>query len=159
VSRLAATAVTALALAAPVAATAAPATAPYAVEALQVRLYYPQSGTFSPDIPSSASLFNTIIGEGWAREPSTAILVQARVGGQRGSFAAGRRVRLEVRRPSGRLVDRQTAEVGLIGGAGVTRIGFMVQGTGCAKIRVRVTLLGQSPASRRTRDVPFVCGE
>ena len=88
----------AVALAA-VAAGAAAATAPpaYTLRALHASLFYNDSGTFSPDIPPNAPLFNTIIGEGWAAEPSSATLVRVTVGGARGSFAPNRSVQLVVR--------------------------------------------------------------
>lgn len=136
---------------------------PYALGALQVRLYYPFTGSFSPNVPANAPLFNTVIGEGWARSASDSALVLVPVRGSRGSFAGNRRVRLvatelpKTGRP--RTVLRRTKRIGLMGPAGRTAIGFFVHDVGCERLRLRATLLGQLKALNRTRTVPFVCGE
>src|SRR3712207_6569050 len=61
----------ALLLAGPVARAGGPAPPPpYRLAALRAFLFHNDSGTFSPNIPPSAPLWNTVIGEGWAKEPS-----------------------------------------------------------------------------------------
>jgi hypothetical protein len=151
------------------AATAAPAAAPpaYTLRALHASLFYNDSGTFSPDIPAKAPLWNTIIGEGWAAEPSSATLVRVTVAGARGSYAPNRSVELVVRkgRYSGgalrweAIVLERSEALGVLSGRGSTTVGFWIPDTGCIPLKLTATLRGQARAPQLSRVIRFACGE
>lgn len=142
-------------LAAPVADAAAP---PYRIVALRAYLYLNDSGRFSPAIPPGASLWNTIIGEGWAGHPSDATLVEATIVGAAGSFEPHRLVRIVVRAGTATALAR-TIPMPVVGRSGRTRVAVLVPGTGCKSLHVRATVVGQAEASVRALTVPFACGE
>src|SRR4051794_31199731 len=91
-------AVVGVASAIPAAATPAAPPAPYHLTAVRPFLFFNDSGRFSPEIPTTAALWNTIIGEGWAGESSNATLVRVDVAGAAGSYNPKARVRLMVQR-------------------------------------------------------------
>jgi hypothetical protein len=139
----------------------------YSLRALHASLFYNDSGTFSPDIPANASLFNTIIGEGWAAEPSSATLVRVTVAGARGSYAPNRSVELVVRKGRyqggalrwGTVVLRRSEDLGVLSDRGSTTVGFWIPDTGCVPLKVTATLRGQPRAPSLSRVIRFACGE
>ncbi len=58
------------------------------VEDILVQLFYENSGTLSEDVTKmkTVRLWNTIIGEGHAREPANSFLVSVVLSGKAGSF-------------------------------------------------------------------------
>jgi hypothetical protein len=152
-----------------VAAVAAPGATPpaYSLRALYASLFYNDSGTFSPDLPAKATLWNTVIGEGWAAEPSSATLVRVVVAGARGSYAPNRRVELVVRKGRysggalrwGAVVLNRSEDLGVLSGRGATTVGFWIRGTGCIPLKLTATLRGQPRAAQLSRVIRFACGE
>src|SRR4051794_11139943 len=69
---------------------------PYEVAELQGFLFYNDTGGFSRNIPETAPLWNSIIGEGWAGRSSNATLVRAVVTGAPGSYEPKRHLRFIV---------------------------------------------------------------
>jgi hypothetical protein len=131
---------------------------PYRIVALRAYLYFNDTGRFSPAIPPGASLWNTIVGEGWAKHPSDATLVEVTIAGAAGSFEPGRSVRIVVRAGAATALLR-TIPVPIVARSGRTRVAVLVPGTGCKPLQVRATVVGQAEASTRALTVPFACGE
>lgn len=153
-----------------VASTAAAQTNPpaYRLAAVKPALFYNDTGTFSPVVPENASLWNTIIGEDWARQSSNQTLVRVTVSGQVGSYAAHRTVKLVVRRGTqtdadsfrwGKVILTRSEPLAVLTRRGTTEVGFWLYGTGCVPLLLTASLTGQSSPSTKTRVIPFACGE
>jgi hypothetical protein len=148
-------------------ATAAAATGPYHLAAVRPFLFFNDSGRLSKEVPESASLWNTIIGEGWAGESSNATLVRVEITGPSGSYSPGRSVRLSVRK--GRATATgvifragatvRTSSIPVLTRSGRTTLGFWIADTGCTPLQLTAELRGQSPTERLTRVLNFACGE
>jgi len=140
---------------------------PYKLTKVASSLFYTESGTFSPDIPKDAILWNTIIGEGWAKEYSNSTLVRVTVTGARGSIALSRTVRLTVRRGRatatgyawGTVILRRSQQLGVLSRTGKTVSAFWLYDTGCEPLQVTAKLVGQTPSPSLVRVIPFACGE
>lgn len=144
------------------------ATPPYRLAAMRAYLFFNDSGTFSPAIPENASLWNTVIGEGWAGHASDAVLVRVTVAGQAGSYESSRFVRLTVDRGSrtssgtirwGKTVLDRRQPLAVLTRAGWTVAGFWLADTGCVPLRLTARLGGQPAAPPLVRVIPFACGE
>ncbi len=137
-----------------------PAAPAYRLSAMKAMLFYEHSATFSGDLLSQRglSLWNTIVGEGDAKEPAHAVLVTVRVTGEAGSFEPTRRVELAARTEN-RVILRQAQDIGVLNAEGRTHVGFWLYGVGCSKVRLRARLVGQATESPRTGEIPFECGE
>jgi hypothetical protein len=126
------------------------------IEGVEARMYLHDSGTLSAPITPSMTLWNTIIGEGAAAEPSTSTLVDVIVQGTPGSFEAGRSVELVViNSTSGKVTARMNEAVGVISRAGISHIAFWLPDTGCEPLTITASI------GRTTKklDLPFACGE
>jgi hypothetical protein len=148
-----------------VAAAAAP---PYRLATLRPYLFFNDTGTFSAEVPENASLFNTIIGEGWAGHASNAVLVRVTVAGEAGSYESNRFVRLTVVRGTyassgairwGRTVLDQRQSLAVLTRAGRTTAGFWLSDTGCFPLRLTARLGGHTASAPLVRVLPFGCGE
>lgn len=134
------------------------ASGPLAVESVHPRLFYNHSGTVSPLITREFALWNTIIGEGAAEEPSNATLVDVIVTGDRGSYTPEARVDLTVTHSrTGKLIAKQSVEVGILSESGKFHAAFWLANTGCEPLTISAKLQG----SRQSLEaqVPFACGE
>ncbi|MEJ7569631.1 MAG: hypothetical protein WKF41_15365 [Gaiellaceae bacterium] len=140
---------------------------PYKLAKLTASLFYAESGRFSPDIPKNAPLWNTIIGEGWAKENSDATLIRVTVTGARGSYAPARAVKVSVRKGRttssgyawGAVALRRSQPLGVFSGTGKTVVAAWLYDTGCVPLQVTATLVGQTPSPPLVRVIPFACGE
>jgi hypothetical protein len=131
-------------------------------------LFYNDSGTFSPNIPANATLWNTIIGEGWAKQSSNSTLVRVVVTGANGSYAPHRAIQLTVRKgkqgPSGKIAwgaaTRKTQGLSVLSAGGRTVVGFWIYETGCDPLQLTATVTGQAPSRPApARVILFACGE
>ena len=137
----------------------------YSVAAIHAHLYYHATGKTNPtDLLDGRShaLWNTIIGEGEAREPSAAIMVLVDLTGRWFAEREGR-LRLTVTDRKKTLLD-QTLELDLwFTERGKVTLPFFVCGTGCEHIEITATLedLPASQVDTRTvtKTIPFECGE
>jgi hypothetical protein len=156
VSRIAAVATLAITT---VASTAAPALADATLDKVSTHLYYHESGTVDDREASGLTLWNTIIGEGDATSPSSAIFVRATVSGAE-TLTAGA-VELVVTAGKKRL-SRQRVSLDAYAatrGQAMT-VPFVLYGTGCESIAVKVTVLaGKRTVGTRQLVLPFSCGE
>jgi hypothetical protein len=137
----------------------------YSVSAIHAHLYYHATGKINPtDLLDGKihALWNTIIGEGEAREPSAAIMVLVDLTGRWFAEREGR-LRLTATDRNKTLLD-QTLELGLwFNERGKVTLPFFVCGTGCEEVTIIATLEGL-PSSKvdtgtLTKIIPFECGE
>jgi hypothetical protein len=137
-----------------------PAVAPYRLSGMKTMLFYEHTGTFSGDLLTQPgiALWNTIIGEGDAKEPSHSVLVVVQVSGEAGSSEDARRVELTASEGS-KVILRQAQELGVLSARGRTHVGFWLYDVGCERVRLRARLVGQAQESPRTAEIPFECGE
>jgi hypothetical protein len=136
----------------------------YRISAVQAKLFYDQSGTFSPDVLKGFRLWNAIIGEGDAREPSSATLVLVEVSGKPGAYEPSRKVEITaVRKGTGRRSRpssvRKVVETGILSSKGRWVAPLWLDGTGCDPVTIRARLLGQGASASVTRTIEFQCGE
>jgi hypothetical protein len=126
------------------------------LDRVEARLYYSHSGTFSEALTPAFALWNVIIGEGNAKEPSSSTLIDAIVKGRAGSFDPTWSVEFVAKDTrTGRVIARRTAKVGVLGNNGISHIPFWLSDTGCEPLTVAVTIHGDT----RSIDIPFRCGE
>lgn len=128
------------------------------VVGIQAKLFYQSTGTFSRDVLAEPrfAFWNTIIGEGDAEAPSNATLVLVEVSGSAGSYGDGASVRLRAIADGRTLVNRATKLSGF-GSRNRQHVAFWVYDTGCDKIDLTATIVGQADTVRAT--IPFECGE
>jgi len=139
---------------------AAPASAgkPLTIASVEARLFYNYSGTLSKPITAKTVLWNAVVGEGNIAEPSNSTFVDVRVQGEPGAFVANSRVNLVVSdSATGKVLQDQTAEIGVLDTAGKYHAGFWIPKTGCVPLRLRASIVGSKAA--KTIAVPFACGE
>ena len=128
------------------------------VASLEARLYYNHSGTLSKPVSSKTVLWNAVVGEGNIAEPSNSTFVDVTVLGEPGSFEPKARVNLVVTdQATGKLLQSQSAEVGVLNAAGKYHVGFWIPKTGCTPLRLRASIAGSKAEKAIT--VPFACGE
>ena len=141
-----------------VAATSASAGTALGVAKVEARLYYNYSGTLSKPITAKTVLWNAVVGEGNISEPSNSTFVDVTVTGEPGSFEPKARVNLVVTDQStGRQLQAQSAEIGVLDTAGKYHVGFWIPKTGCVPLRLRASIAGSK--AEKTLAVPFACGE
>lgn len=129
--------------------------APVRVEA---RLYYSHTGTFSEVIDDKMRFWNTIIGEGGAKEPSHALRVDVVLQGEPGSFDPAARVTIAVTdADSGKSLSRQTASTGVLSDTGEYHATFLLQNTGCIPLKITARVTRSTVV--RSAGIPFKCGE
>ena len=123
---------------------------------VEARLYYHDTGTLSEPVTPQTALWNTIIGEGDAQEPSTSTLVDVIVEGEAGTFEVGSRVQLIVKNSStDEVIAELGKDVGVLSDAGLSHIAFWLPNTGCEPLRI----IASTGATSMEIHVPFECGE
>jgi hypothetical protein len=133
---------------------------PYQLVSVRVQLFLTDRGTFSENIAgrNDLALRNVVIGAGDTGGASNATLVIAEVSGTAASFEASRKVLLTVRAGK-RLVLRRAQSVPVLNSQGRGYLGFWVYDTGCEPLKIIAEITGQVGVSRKSVEVPFVCGE
>jgi hypothetical protein len=131
---------------------------PYRIAAITAHLFYNYTGGLSENIIDNPDfiLWNTIIGEGSAAEPSDATLVKVFLEGQSDSYEPGRRVVLTSTEEGTVVTD--TADLGVFGPEGYV-VGFWLEGTGCFPVELEARLTGQPGDSKMKARIDFFCGE
>jgi hypothetical protein len=140
--------------------------APYRLSAIRAKLFYEQSGTFSEDILASSgfALWNVVIGEGDAREPSSSTLVLIEVSGKPGAYQPSQKVEVVATRVhKGRKgksdVTRRLFTTGILGKDGRWVAPLWLYDTGTEPIVLKARILGPKPSAWVTRKIPFASGE
>ena len=131
---------------------------PLEVRAIEVRLFRHHTGSLSEPLTGKETLWNTIIGEGSAGEPSSSLLVDVVVAGAPGAFEKSSLVELVVKNAkSGTVLSTQRKSVGVLSDTGLYHTGFWLPETGCESLRVTARIRGGS--SSKGVSIPFACGE
>jgi hypothetical protein len=138
---------------------AGPAHADATLDTVSTHLYYHETGTVDDREASGLSLWNTIIGEGDATAPSSSVLVRATVSGAE-TLTAGA-VELVVLAGKKRLTKQRVSLDAFSASKGhAMTVPFVLYGTGCESIAVKVTVLaGKRTVGTRQLVLPFACGE
>lgn len=143
---------------APVTSSANPNPARLALAKIEARLFYQHSGTYSNVIDGKARLWNVIIGEGGAKEPSNALRVDVRVKGEPGAFYPNARVTLDaINDETGKLHAQFSTNVGTLSARGEYVVTFLLQPTGCIPLTLTAQVNGST--DKQTEKIPFRCGE
>lgn len=134
--------------------------APYEIAAMHAYLFYNYSGDFSDNVIDNEEfiLWNTIIGEGSAFEPSDATLVIVYLGGEAGAYEPARQIELTAME-EGKVALKQTADLGVFSEEGRYAVAFWLYNTGCVPVELSVRITGQSKESKKTARINFACGE
>jgi hypothetical protein len=128
------------------------------VEEIRVQLFYEHSGALSEDFAKTkdASFWNTIIGEGSAKEPANSFLVSVVLRGKPNSFVQSESVVVTVYDESkkSRVLERRFGGLAFGDDGRLVKPVFIENRT-CAPIRISA----RSNANTKTITVPFKCGE
>lgn len=137
----------------------AQATAAPRIEAIHARLYYEGSRSFSDDLTPRMALWNTIIGEGDASEPSNSTLVTVEVSGRHLPIG-GISVVITARGADNRLVAQREESVFIYNERTRFHAPLWIYDTGCEEITISARLVGDGvDPSVKTQTIPFHCGE
>jgi hypothetical protein len=141
----------------------------YRVSKIRAHLYFHETGEIgAADLINGkdVALWNTIIGEGMAGTPSTAIWVVVELGGP--GFTSEVKGKLVVtataKQPKGsKVLAKQTFELSSYFSEGnAIQVPLLVYGTGCAVVEIAASLRGVNPKGATTelkKEIPFACGE
>lgn len=143
------------------------------IAAVQAKLFFSQTGTFSEDVLANPdfALWNTPVGEGSAEAPSnsTFIVVVIEVGAPRteehkrrlhftasykyGSVTESNAIKVE------NIQIQQTRAIGSFGKDGRSYVGFWLHDTGCEPVNLTAEITGQAPVKVVKKRIDFKCGE
>jgi len=131
----------------------------FKIVSISAYLFYNHSGTFSENLIDNEDfiLWNIVIGEGSAAEPSDATLVVVEVKGTPGSYEI-RQVEL-IAGAGEQVILSETSEIGVLGEDGIYRAGFWLYGTGCLPVKLAAAIKGQTKESKLEKVIDFACGE
>jgi hypothetical protein len=128
------------------------------VEDIRVQLFYERSGVLSEDFAKTkdASFWNTIIGEGSAKEPANSFLVSVVLRGKADSIVHSESVVVTVYDESKKtkVLERRFGDL-LFGVDGRLVKPVFIENRTCAPIRISA----RTNANTKTITVPFKCGE
>ena len=131
------------------------------ITGIRAQLFYEGSGKFSPDVLAAKNfaLWNTIIGEGSAGEPSTSTFVTVIISGKEvpvGSL----KVEITATGNKNRLIQKKSILVDIYNERTRFFAPLWLSDTGCEKIKISARLIGKgTPAAVVTKTIPFACGE
>ena len=135
---------------------------------IEARLFCENTGLFSNDMIGDEpawSLWNTMIGEGWAAGcRSTSTFVTVLVQGPNSEYAGDVEVvfRAEYTTLGQAGTDTVVTErggLGILNSDGLQRKGFWLHRTGCSDVLLTATLSGSAKPSTRRETILFRCGE
>jgi hypothetical protein len=139
---------------------------PYMIGAIRAQLWYPNTGRLSKDILSDKNfvLWNTIIGEGDAEEPSLHTLVTVEIIGRPGEDTAEREVEIvcELTKPFGkrpRLLAKRIEAPQNLGKTGRWLIPVWIADHPVVPVKITATLKGQGKPIRKIATINYAGGE
>lgn len=151
----------AIVLAAIVAASSAFAAEAPKITAIRAQLYFEGSGKFSDDVLASGenTLWNTIIGEGGAGAPSNFTLVTVEITGK--DVPIGKvHVQITARGYKRKILGQRTSEVSIYDAKTKFVAPLFLYDTGCDEIEVSAKLIGKGVDKTTVKKIiPFKCGE
>lgn len=129
------------------------------IESIRIQLYYELSGTFSPNIasPSSFSGWNTVIGEGDAKEQAQDVLVTVRLksDGSDG-FLTGAPLIITARNRAGKVIGSRTVRDILVPYKGTVSSALWLHNATCAGLLRIEARMGKQV---KTTTASLACGE
>lgn len=146
----------AIASTAALAATHTPAD-PAKLESIRVQFLYERTGTLSEDVapPSKFAIWNTVIGEGDAKEPATDALISAVIGGVKDEENSTRPLVLTVKDRKGKVLASRTFGFMLIGSPGLVQSVMLRDASCLGPITIEASFNGQ----KKKTTVDMACGE
>jgi len=136
----------------------ASAAPPLHIEAIQARLYFNHTGTFSDPLSAKDVLRNVIIGTPDFPSPSSSTLVDVLLRGDSGDFRPGRVVTLTVTASSShKVIATLKQDVGVLGADGQYHAAFWLPGTGCTSLHLDASLA--DTREHVDAEIPFQCAE
>jgi hypothetical protein len=131
---------------------------PLEVRSVEARLFRHHTGSLSEPLTAKEALWNTIIGEGSAGEPSSSLLIDVIVAGTPGTFEESWLVELVVKNAkTAAVLSKQRKSVGVLSTTGVYHTGFWLPETGCEPLTVTARIRGG--INSKEIKIPFACGE
>lgn len=128
------------------------------IERVEARLFYSHSGTLSAPLAPDMALWNVIIGEGDASEPSESTLVDVVLRGEPGDYPDAAQLDVIVTETqSGKTVLKQSSGLGVFSSEGRFHVPVWLAQTGCTALTVKAKLRGTN--SQAVLEIPFACGE
>jgi hypothetical protein len=130
------------------------------IAAIHAHLFYETDGTFSRDMlaEKGLSLWNTIIGEGWAGKPSKSTLFTVEVHGKN---VKSNSVKLEIiaQGEKNQVISKIVTDISIYDENSRSFTGLWLNNTGCEKIKITAQLIGGPKAKPTVATIPFSCGE
>ena len=110
--------------------------------------------------PTIFSLWNTIIGEGYAGNPSNATLIIVEISGNNISSNQNAKLSIYVSGSKGRRVSNLIRQFSIYDEYQKIYIPMFLQDTGCEPLTINTKLIGKGLApSSLSKTIPFACGE
>lgn len=132
------------------------------IDGIRAFLFYDHAGNFSADVlaQKDITLWNTIIGEGFAGSPSNSTLALIQIVGRDVSFDAKAKVNIVVNDLHGKVIMNVNRSFSLYGKNTKTYIPIIIPDTGCGPVTISATLKGVGlNTSSMSQTIPFDCGE
>jgi hypothetical protein len=128
------------------------------VDHIEMQLFYIYSGTLSENIakPSEFTGWNTVIGEGDAKEPADDVLVTVHLQGtsESGEFVP---VSIIAKNSRGKIIGKRIAEPALADKDGKAVVALMLYDVTCAGTITVTAKMGRALVKKNTASLP--CGE
>ncbi len=134
--------------------------APYHISKINAYLVYNQSGKMSENLIDNESFFlwNTVIGEGSAKEPSTQTLVIVEISGNPKEYTQ-RDIRLTVMNGN-EVFFKQSLDFVILDENSKNYAAFLLYNTGCSELKLTAEILNKTLVeSKLIKTIPFQCGE
>ncbi len=131
---------------------------PLKLHAIKAQLIYQSSGTFSEDLITSNNFvyWNTIIGEGSAKEPTDKLLVMVQVKSSKKELnPKGEKILITVKE-NGKVKAESEQTVGFMTNFSY-HVPLIVNNIGCEPLTITAKIKGDSLSLEK--EIPFKCGE
>jgi hypothetical protein len=128
------------------------------IESVDARLFLGHTGSLSAPLTAKDALWNTIIGEGNALEPSDSTLIDVIVKGAPGKFDPNWMIDLVVTNSrTGVVFSKFSQHAGVLSVNGEYHVAFWLAETGCEPLHIVATI--RKTAQSKETNVGFACGE
>jgi hypothetical protein len=128
------------------------------IESVNARLFLGHTGSLSAPLTAKDALWNTIVGEGNAREPSQSTLIDVMVKGAPGEFDPNWMIDLVVTNSrTGVVLSKLAQRAGVLSVNGEFHVAFWLAETGCVPLHIMATI--RKTSQSKETNVGFACGE
>lgn len=138
-----------------------PTPPPYGIAAIRAFMFLEESGTIDPRdmTDGKVTLWNTIIGEGDAKGPSSTTVIQVELAGPTFANTSGS-LELVVTADGKKLLKQKVGVDTLFSEGAKLVVPFLVYNTGCDELAITATYTTPGKKKvKKTATVPFSCGE